>query len=121
METKRHVRHDESNFQVGIVRMLRYAGFFVFAVPNGQRLNLLRAKLAVREGLTRGVSDLVILLPGRKVFFVEVKNPNKKGYQSAEQKEFQALVEKYGHEYLLWNDWKQVEDFINQYRGFVHG
>lgn len=120
METKRHVRHDESDFQVGVVRTLRYAGFYVFAVPNGQRLNLIRAQLAVREGLTKGVSDLIILLPNQKVFFVEIKNPNKQGKQSPEQKAFEQLVTKYGHTYLLWNDWKQVEDFINKYGGH-HG
>lgn len=114
----KHVRHDESNFQIGVVHFLRSQGYFVFAVPNGQRLNLLRAKLAVREGLMSGVSDLIIVLPG-KVYFVEIKNPNGKGRQSPTQREFEEAVKGYGQEYLLWDNWAQVEQFVNAHRNEV--
>lgn len=112
---KRHIRHDESNFQIGVVNHLRWAGFYVFAVPNGQRLNLLRAKLAVREGLMSGVSDLILLLPG-KVYFIEIKNPNGKGRQSPAQREFEDTVRAYGHKYLLWDSWNQVEQFVKDHK-----
>lgn len=111
----RHVRHDESNFQIAVVNFLRSRGYFVFSVPNGQRLNLLRAKLAVREGLMSGVSDLIIVLPG-KVYFVEIKNPNGKGRQSPTQRAFEEAVKGCGQEYLIWDNWKPVEQFVNAHR-----
>lgn len=110
-----NMKYLESNFQIGIVRFLRQQGFYVFAVPNGQRLNLRRAILAKQEGLLAGASDLVIVLQGR-VVFAEIKNPNGKGCQSAAQKEFENEVTVRGHEYVVWSDWAEVEAFVNAER-----
>lgn len=110
------MRHDEANFQVGIVRMLRMAGHYVFAVPNGGSRNLREAVNLKAQGVLAGVSDLIVLLPGKKVYFIEIKNPNGKGRQSPPQREFEENVTSYGHEYLLWDSWQQVEDFINAHR-----
>lgn len=109
------MQHSESNFQIGVVRFLRSQGFYVFAVPNGQRLTLKRAILAKREGLTSGVSDLIIVLKDR-VCFVEIKNPAGSGRQSESQREFEREVEGRGHEYLLWHTWAEVEAFVNTER-----
>lgn len=46
----------------------------------------------------KGVSDIIILKDGRSIF-VEVKAP--RGYQSPEQKEFQAFVESAGCQYIV--------------------
>ena len=108
-------RHDESNFQIGVVRCLRMAGHFVFAVPNGGSRNLKEAVNLKAQGVKAGVSDLILLLP-HKVYFIELKNPNGKGRQSPAQREFEDAVRDYGHEYLLWDNWGQVEQFINAHR-----
>ena len=63
-----------------------------------------------------GVSDLIVLLPGKKVYFIELKNPNGKGRQSPAQREFEDNVRAYGHEYLIWDNWAQVEQFVNAHR-----
>ncbi len=110
------MNHAESHFQIQVVRTLRMAGFLVFSVPNGQRLSLRRAALAKAEGLLRGVSDLVVVLPAGRVVFAELKSPNGKGRQSPAQKSFQARVELLGHEYRLWQSWDDVQAFIDNAR-----
>ena len=107
------MRHDEANFQVGVVRFLRMAGHFVFAVPNGGSRNIIEAANLKAQGVMAGVSDLIVLLPGKKVYFIELKNPNGKGRQSPAQREFEDNVRAYGNEYLLWDNWAQVEQFVN--------
>ncbi len=107
----------ESAFQIGVVRMLRTAGFFVFAVPNGGSRNAREAHNLRLQGVMPGVSDLVVLFPDGRAVFIELKNPNGKGRQSPTQKDFEARVGLLGHEYLLWSNWGQVEAFINERRG----
>lgn len=107
--------HPESNFQIAAVRMLRANGYYCFSVPNGQRLERKRAKIAVAEGLLAGASDIIILLKQKPVF-VEFKSLTGKGFQSAHQKAFQKEVEARGYEYAIWNSWEQVEAFINANR-----
>lgn len=109
------IRHDEENFQVGVVRFLRMAGHFVFAVPNGGNRNLREAARLKQQGVTAGVSDLILLLPG-KVYFIEIKNPNGKGRQSPAQRDFEDTVRAYGHKYLLWDSWSQVEQFVKDHK-----
>ena len=109
------MRHDEANFQVGVVRFLRMAGHYVFAVPNGGSRNVIEAANLKAQGVMAGVSDLILLLP-HKVYFIELKNPNGKGRQSPAQREFEDNVRAYGQEYLLWDNWAQVEQFVNAHK-----
>ena len=108
------MRYLESNFQSQVVRFLRNNGFYVFAVPNAGsgKLSLRQGALLKREGLLAGVSDLIIVLQNR-VVFAELKNPNGKGRQSDSQKEFEREVTARGHEYLIWENWSEVEAFMN--------
>lgn len=113
------MRHDEENFQIGVVRALKYAGHFVFAVPNGNRNNPIQGHKYKIMGQMAGVSDLILLLPKGKVYFIELKNPNGKGKQSPSQRDFEDNVKAHGHEYLIWDSWAQVEQFINAHRAEV--
>ena len=109
------MKHAEADFQVGVVRFLRMAGHYVFAVPNGGSRNVIEAANLKAQGVMAGVSDLILLLP-HKVYFIELKNPNGKGRQSPAQREFEDNVRAYGNEYLLWDNWAQVEQFVNAHR-----
>lgn len=114
------MRFGEATFQMGVVRMLKGAGYFVFAVSNGWgKMNAKQAYRAKLEGIMPGVSDLIVLLPNKKVYFVELKNPNGKGRQSPYQRDFEQEVNAMGHEYLIWDKWQQVEQFINAHRAEV--
>ena len=106
----------EASFQMAVVNTLKSQGFFVFAISNGWgKMNVMQAARAKDEGIMAGVSDLVILLPFGKVYFVELKNPNGKGRQSPHQRAFEEAVKGYGHQYLIWDKWAQVEQFINEH------
>lgn len=110
------MRHDEENFQIGVVRMLRMAGHTVFAVPNGNRNNPIQGKKYKMMGQLAGVSDLILLLPGGKVFFIELKNPAGPWRQSPTQRDFEETVKALGHRYVIWDDWDQAEQFIKAHR-----
>jgi len=105
--------HAESQFQRAVVKYLRIMKIFCFSVPNGVKLKITQAKLAKAEGLYSGCSDLIVLLPKRAVF-VEIKNPNGKGRQSDSQKEFEQKVKSLGFEYYIWDNWKQVDEFVEK-------
>lgn len=90
----------EHALQVSTVRLLRFAGYTVFAVPNGGSRHKLEAAKLKREGVTAGVADLVIMLPTGKAVFVEMKTT--KGRQHDSQKIFQAEAERLGFDYLIW-------------------
>lgn len=108
--------NDEAAFQCNVVNMLKETGFYVFAVPNGGSRNIKEAHNLKLQGVKAGVSDLIILLPKGQVYFVELKNPNGKGRQSPNQRAFEESVKGYGHQYLIWDKWPQVEQFINAHR-----
>lgn len=108
------MQHGESAFQIAVVRFLRSLGYQVFSVPNGTRLKPTQARIAKAEGLTAGVSDLVIMLPKGQIVFVELKNPNGKGCQSGAQKEFERVCRSLGFEYKIWQSWDDVESFVKR-------
>lgn len=112
------MRHDEENFQIGVVRMLRMAGHFVFAVPN-TRYSAKEGARFKAQGVMAGVSDLIVMLPNKKIYFIEIKNPNGKGRQSPSQREFEDTVRAFGHLYQIWDKWEQVETFINAHRAEI--
>jgi hypothetical protein len=94
--------HPESLLQANIVATLSLHRIYCFAVSNellGATKGAAR-KMAIFKamGLRSGVSDLVVILPGR-VLFLEVKTPT--GRQSPAQKVFQEIVESLGHYYVL--------------------
>lgn len=112
---KRKRSNPEALFQQQVVNTLRKQCFLVFAVPNGGSRHKAEVKSLVRQGTMAGVSDLIIVLPG-KVYFIEMKRTDGKGRQSKEQKAFEQEVTKMGHVYAIWDNWKVVEQFINDHR-----
>jgi hypothetical protein len=79
----------------------------IFAVPNGGTRNILEAKKLKLTGQLAGVSDLIVLLRQKTIFF-ELKA--EKGVQSEVQKLFESNVKKLGFEYHII---KSLEQFKN--------
>jgi len=79
----------------------------IFSVPNGGTRNILEAKKLKLTGQLAGVSDLVVLLHQKTIFF-ELKA--EKGVQSDVQKLFETNVKKLGFEYHII---KSLEQFKN--------
>lgn len=106
-KTRRRPRHIESAIQQQCVLWFRvnYPAYIIFAIPNGGSRNSIEAANIKREGALAGVADLCILAP-QAVLFVEMKT--EKGRQQETQKQFQANVERLGHEYKIC---RSLQDF----------
>ena len=71
----------------------------IFSIPNGGTRNKLEAITLKATGLLAGVSDLIVILPNKKLIFVEIKTDI--GKMSDKQIDFKKRVEALGFEYLL--------------------
>lgn len=91
--------HSEAHIQADICKWLQDNGIYFFSVANeAAGRSAVKQMQLVTMGLRSGVSDLVVLLPGR-VIFIEVKD--EKGKQSPAQIKFQQKVENLFFEYYL--------------------
>ncbi len=82
----------------------------IFSVPNGGSRNVIEAKKMKSTGLLPGVSDLIILQPGRTLF-IELKTLT--GIQSPVQKDFQSRIELLGFEYHLIRSLEEFKSITN--------
>jgi len=72
---------------------------FAFHVPNSVNTDARTGARLKAEGVKAGVADVAIMLPGRRILFVEFKVKGR--YQSKAQKEFEATCTALGHLYIL--------------------
>ena len=77
----------------------------LFHVNNKAR-NAIEGKTFQMMGVVPGVSDLILIKPGA-ILFIELKTDA--GFQSADQKAFQAIVESCGHTYKIC---RSLADFL---------
>lgn len=92
---------DEHILQVGCLTWFRlqYPKLkkALFSVPNGANVTEREGKWLKKEGLTAGVSDLILAIPNKNNagVFIEMKTPT--GTVSEEQKEFLTLMRSLGY------------------------
>lgn len=100
----------------------------LFAVPNGGFRNKTTAGKMKAEGVTSGVSDLILLVPN-KLFHglcIEMKIiheftdgngkfQRKKTYQEPEQREWQSLVENQGYMYVVCRTEDEFKHIVDNY------
>jgi len=79
----------------------------IFSVPNESTYNNKKFK---NTGVLRGVSDLIIITPKGKLYFLELKTEI--GVQSEVQKDFQKRVEALGYEYKLIRSLNQFKEWL---------
>ena len=125
------MRHAESGIQQACVTWFRlqyplYKLLF-FAVPNGGARTALEASIMNGEGVTAGVSDMLLLVPssGYHGLCVEFKHQCyreekgklvlKKTYQSPEQKVWQREVEAVGYKYAVIRTLEEFTQLIINY------
>ena len=113
--------HRESNMQIRIVKWFRVTypdfAYLMFHPHNeGNAFTRQQQIIANREGVTKGVSDLVFLIPTQDYHFltIELKNGTK-GHQSEEQKIFQRYVEAIGGKYVVARTYDGAVAFITRY------
>lgn len=103
--------HPEHQIQQAIHRFLTIEHVFHFAVPNGEKRDVRVGARLKEEGVLPGVSDLVLILPGR-VVFAEIKTVA--GRLSPAQKAFREAVQGLGHPYVVWRSLDDCIDFLTQ-------
>ena len=114
----RHVEHYTQSACVRWFRMqYREYASLLFAVPNGGARNKLEAVRLKQEGVTAGVSDLILLVQrgGFGGLCIEMKTMDKTSRQSQTQKQWQQEVESQGYKYVVIRNVEQFEEEINKY------
>lgn len=123
----------ESSIQCAFVKAFRLIypklSLLLFAIPNGSSRNKLEAFRLKREGVVKGVADMILLVPSalhhglclefkRKEDYIGVggKVCTRKTYQSAEQMEWQMAVEAQGYRYAVVYS---VDDALSEVRNYL--
>jgi Holliday junction resolvase len=92
----------ESEEQARLVKTLRNAGLAVFAVPNGGKRGKLQAVQLKREGVSKGIPDLILpgVDPRWRCLAIEMKR-QKGGRVEPEQEGWHKVLEACGWKVLV--------------------
>ena len=127
-------RHEESSLQESCVTWFRLQypklALLLFAVPNGgsrTRRTIVRAGRVItyspeiqqmkKEGLTPGVSDLILLKPsnGYASLCIEMKTTEKGSKQRESQKVWQQAAEGAGNKYVVCRTLEEFMAVVKEY------
>lgn len=117
------MRHVESRIQQECVRWFRlqYAQMrqLLFAVPNGGARSKVEASIMKAEGVTAGVSDLLLLCPNGAYhgLCIEMKTGEKSSKQTPLQVEWMLTVRNVGYKYVVCRSFDDFKDAITDYLG----
>ena len=114
------MRQEEHKIQCAIVKWFYYAypalrGGLLFAVPNGGHRNIQTARALKAEGVTAGVSDLILLVANRGYYALCVEVKTIKGRQSENQKSWQRAVEAQGYYYTIVRSLDEFAELLRWY------
>lgn len=116
------MRHVESRIQQECVKWFRlqYAQIWdlLFAVPNGGKRNGLEASIMKAEGVTAGVSDLILLMPNGIYhgLCIEMKTGYKRtSKQTDRQIEWMRQVQNVGYKYVVCRSFDDFKEAITSY------
>lgn len=112
---------EEHNLQVACVTWFRlqYPKLrkALFSVPNGGTRHKREAVTLKEEGLTAGVSDLILAIPNRENAGVFIEMKTQTGTVSDEQKEFLTLMRSLGYRTEVVRSFDQfVKVVVEQFR-----
>lgn len=113
--------HEESLIQRACVAWFRaqYSdhAMMLFAVPNGGGRSRVEAAIMKAEGVTAGVSDLILLerRGGHGALCIEMKTEEKSSRQRPSQKLWQAAAEKAGNLYQVVRSLEEFQFIVNLY------
>ena len=116
---RRCKRDGEHRLQVVCVEWFRLLypahALLLVAVPNGGRRDAVTGARLKEEGVTAGVSDLVLFCPkgGWHGLLIEMKTVG--GRQSAAQKQWQQAVEQMGYYYVICRSRQDFERVLTEY------
>lgn len=119
---RKATRHEESHLQRQCVAWFRLQypklARLLFAVPNGGGRSKVEAGIMKAEGVTAGVSDLILLVPrgGHGALCIEMKTDSRGSRQSEAQKEWQKDVESQGYMYVVV---RTLDEFMKVVRHYL--
>lgn len=87
----------------------------LFAVPNGGSRHKLEAANMKRQGVKRGVADVILQIPKKGYASLCLEFKTSTGKQSDEQKEYQRQVEYAGSKYVIVRSVEQAIRVMRQY------
>lgn len=89
----------------------------LFSVPNGGRRDTVTGGKLKAEGVTAGVSDLILLKSNRDYGALLIEMKKKGGYQSPSQKQWQKMIcENREYKYVVCHS---LDDFIREVDEFL--
>ena len=111
--------HPESKLQIQCVTWFKtqypHLAPLCFAVPNGGSRNKVEASIMKAEGVTAGVSDLILNIPADKYTQLAIEMKTENGRQSAEQKRYQRYAEAAGIKYIICRSYEEFRIQVNIY------
>lgn len=115
------MNHNESRLQIACVNWFRYQyqkfTKLLIAVPNGGNRNVREAKIMKAEGITAGVSDLLLLIPRKGYGCLCIEMKTKTGRQNENQKVWQSYSESNGNKYVIC---RNIDDFMNAINWYLN-
>ena len=118
---RRKADHTESNIQRACVQWFRTQyiadALMLFAVPNGGGRSKIEAGIMKAEGVTAGVSDLILLEArgGWGALCIEMKTEKKGSRQRDSQKTWQEAAEEAGNKYVIIRSLTEFQSAIKEY------
>lgn len=114
------IKKSEAEIQEACIKWFRLQypslSVMLFAVPNGELRDIITASKLKRQGVIRGVADLILLVPkkGYASLCIEMKTP--KGIQSEHQRTWQRAAEQYRNRYVVC---RSLEEFMNEVNSYL--
>lgn len=113
------MRQTESQLQKSCIMWFRlqYPSIarLIFAVPNGGSRNGREAAKMKGEGVTAGVSDVILLKASSGYASLCIEFKTAKGRQQKTQKEWQQVVEKNGNKYIICRSFDSFQEIVKDY------
>ena len=115
-------RHKESSIQQRCVAYFRHKypqySKLLFAVPNGGARRIREAQILKAEGVTAGVSDLILLVArdGWNSLCIEMKWESSSSRLSPAQKEWQEIATAAGNKCITC---RSFEQFVTEVDGYM--
>lgn len=93
----------------------RYCLFHVANEIDRPDSNPMLGAMRRAEGIVRGVSDLILMLPRKGFHALCIEMKTETGYQSSFQKDWQKIVESNGYKYVVCRSVEQFRDILTEY------